>query len=196
MGIEKAEIKMAVAHDIGCSLDDMLTAARAEIHRWEGAKLAHQQAQGGIDSLMGIHLKKDLEEGNLGMEEAEKIQRWLQRARGVNENLALQSDAMICKAKGKVEAMEKAVLVTKKVYDTEERKKNAVDEPGEPDERLAGRPTRAVGSHPGQSVAQQRRDEAQETVEKPAKKTKRKCGKCGEPGHTARTCKKKKTKKS
>jgi len=182
VGAEKSEIKMSVAHDIGCSLDDMLTGARAEIHRWEGAKLAHQQAQGGIDSLMGIHLKKDLEEGTLGMEEAEKIQRWLQRARGINENLAIQSDAMICKAKGKVEAMEKAVLITKKVYDAEARKREALLNPEEPDDRV-GR-TRAVGAHPGLSLANQRRSEVDSestttdpgpSVKKPAvKKTRRK----------------------
>jgi len=186
MGFEKSEIKMSVAQEIGNNLDDALESAKVEINRWEGGKFAHVQTTQGIDHLIGHHLKKDLEEDKLTMEDAERIKRYLLRAKGLVENLSIQCDSLTLKAKGKVEALEKAVLITKKVYDSESRKRTSLLTPEEPDERTG--PTRAVGAHPGPSIAQQRRAEA--AAAKPKKKAPRKCGKCGVVGHTARGCKK------
>ena len=165
MGIEKAEIKKAVAYDIGCSLEDALEAAKNEVHRWEGSKLAYRQAADGVNALV-VHLKKDVEAGELGLEEAEGIKRWLMRGTEICRNLGLQSDALICKAKGKIEALEKSILMVKKVHDREEQKisdsRAIADEEKDINPRRNARP---VGQHPGRSEAQNRRVGVVETSE-------------------------------
>lgn len=168
MGIEKSEIKMGVAHDIGCRLEDALEAAKQDVYRWEGAKMAYTQATKDVNGLLG-HLKRDVEEQKLSMDQGILVQRWLTRSRDVCQNLTLQADAMICKVKGKVEAMEKAVKITKGVYDVEEKKRDslkveqkkldAADAASVSAEDSSGpkRISRPTGLRPDLSEAQQRR---------------------------------------
>jgi len=129
----KAEIKMATAHHIGAKLDDQLEAAGAEVHRYEGAKEALKQAAKALESLMS-HVDKDLDEGKYEelvtagpLKIAETVKLYVQRSMAAVQNLAISAETNGFVARGKAQALQLAVKTAKDVYDTEAKKKEAIE---------------------------------------------------------------------
>lgn len=167
MNVEKAQIKIGTAHEIGVHLDDMLEAAEAQVYRQEGAAMALKQAIGPIVGL-AEHVKKDLTEGKLdefgelGLKVSEYVIRYINRAAGAVENLATAAEVGKLKALGKVDGLRDAVKSTKKVMDGERQKVSAFVEASKDgsmtDEgAFAGAPEdRPTGVHPGDPLAGRR----------------------------------------
>lgn len=211
MGVEKSEIKMAVAHELGAGFDDALEAAERDIYRWDGAKTSLRGAASAIEGLME-HAKRDLDAELLNEESFKLVRKWVQRATEIVRNLRTQAEVHEQRSHGRVEALKTSVKITKKLYDDEQAKLKALQEHVEEEPtgevtRLG--PRRPTGVRPPNVIAAKKAAEAAEkTAEKEEiapgsapeseaeerpKKGQRKCGKCGEEGHTARTCKKKKS---
>jgi len=164
MNIEKAEVKVAVAHEIGCRLDDTREAARSEVAQWEGANASLVQAGRAIEEL-ARHVDKDVDEGLYDLEVAKHVKKYLTRAAAVAQNLGTQAGAQRLMAQGKVQALESAVKVVQKFHEEETRKvagfKRALEtglvrlEPdGTPQATSPG--TTLPGVRPGMSIKEQR----------------------------------------
>jgi hypothetical protein len=157
VSIEKAQLKMAVAHDIGVKLDDRREAAEAELHRFEGAVGAMKQAGENIEGLI-VLLQKDVDGGAFDglasepigepLKLKEHIVRWLRRALGVTISLREVAETNRLKCAGKLEAMEAAVKDVRGVFDEERAKAAALTSEGGP---------RPAGRRPGPSIAQLRK---------------------------------------
>lgn len=128
MSIEKSELKMAVANDLGCRLDDTLEAVRKEAYRQEGAKAALQVAGKAIQDLVPL-VDREMDEGLLSLEEASKVKRHLLRVVACFENLFKQSHNLQLLAAGKAQGLEAAVQVIKRQVEEEAVKLKAMTEP-------------------------------------------------------------------
>ena len=121
MNIEKAEVKVDVAHELGCRIDDTREAARNEVAQWEGANTALVQAGRAIEEL-AKHVDKDIDEGGYDLETAKAVKKYITRSAAVAQNLATQAGAQRLMAQGKVQALENAVKIVKKFHEDEVRK--------------------------------------------------------------------------
>lgn len=176
MSIDKTDIKVGAAHEIGCRLDDVLDGATKDMYRLEGAASAFQQATKSIESLMKI-VDKDLDGDKIDLETIKIIKSYVQRAHNAMTNLASQAETNKLTQSGKVQAMQKAIEITKKFKDEElnkaqnlrtayvrmkeqleAREKNSTDSTGTviDDEKLP-RPT---GMRPGLSIKERRKLDA------------------------------------
>lgn len=156
MSIEKAELKKAVAHEIGCRLDDLLEAGHVEVHGYDGARKAFRQGAKSVGELLAL-VDKELDEGKFNelegpLKVAEVVKKYVQRAVNLLDNLQMNAEANHLKAQGKVEALTTAITVPKKLWDDESKKievaKAAVVTPAEG--------PRASGTHPGDPLAERR----------------------------------------
>lgn len=167
MGVEKSEIKMAVAHELGAGFDDALEAAERDIYRWDGAKTSLKSAATAVEGLIA-HAKKDLELEAIDEETYKLIRKWLQRGVEVVHNLRIQAEVYEQRAHGRVEAMRTSVKITKRLYDEEEAKLRALQEHVEEEptgevNRLG--PRRPTGVRPPNVIAAKKAAEAAERVE-------------------------------
>lgn len=158
MSAEKAEVKMGTAHQIGCDLDDMLHAAEEEVAASKGGQTAIVQVQKGIGSIMA-QVKKEMDDGKYPIEVANELSKLITRVQTSVGSIGTLMKTREIQALGKVDAYKKAVEVTKKVYDTEARKKDAGNE--------AREGARPVGSHPGPGIRARREAEVTEEEDAP-----------------------------
>ena len=162
MSIEKAQVKVGTAHEIGCRLDDSLEAATKDLYRLEGAAQAFRQAAQSVESL-AKHVDAEMDAGKFDLEAAKLIKRYVERAHQMMTNLTMQADNNRMAQTGKVAGAEAAVQLVKKFRDEEERKADllraaiaaraaepAVAEPAQ-EEGL-----RPVGLRPGMSIKERR----------------------------------------
>jgi len=194
MSMEKSELKAALAHSFGCDADDDLEAAQRDVLRATGRGQAAQMMANEITKIIA-KLDGDMESEAppfRSLEDHSKAKFYLGACLAQAVTLGKQSDNLRLQMEGKVMAFEHTVKRLAKIKEAEERKAVAIRE-AETSPPEAGE-ARLPGTHPGPSIATQRKAEAAEGKKRTSK---RKCGNCGEPGHTARTCKKKKkTKKT
>jgi septum formation inhibitor MinC len=156
----KAEIKMATAHHIGAKLDDQLDAANSEVQRYDGAKEALKQAVKTLEGLM-LHVDKDIDEGkyeelagSLGpLKIAELVKLYIQRSMSSVQNLAIGAETSSLVARGKAQALQLAVKTTKDIFDTEAKKKAAIEEAMKSGTLIEE--NRPEGVHPGKMSAVQ-----------------------------------------
>lgn len=159
MSAEKAEVKMATAHAIGVQHDDRLEAAKAEVHRFEGASGAMKQAGENLNNLIA-QFQKEVDEGKLDehgdsvLKVASLVTQWLRRAVGTTVALGDIATDNKLKCMGKVEALEQAVADVMRVFKDERAKADALK---------AGKtelPMRRIpGAHPGKGTAAARKAE-------------------------------------
>lgn len=168
MSIQKSEIKIGTANQIGSKLDDMLEQSQAEMRRCEGAKSSLKQVASMIQDLTN-HVNKDVEEGKLDFGEdtlkvAETVNKWILRCAAVAENLSIKAEVAFLVQQGKADGLQASVVVAAQVRDQEQQKIVAIQSGG-----VDGRP---VGTHPDGVAAvqdlQARRAEA--AAEKAAEK--------------------------
>jgi len=159
MSLEKSELKIAVATDIGASIEDSYEAAKKEMYRQEGAVTSFGQAAKACEMLCEV-VNKDLDEGRVpSMEHAEMIKLWITRAANAQRNLARNAENMGMSACGKVSALEGAVALISKYRQVEQLKIAAarLASPSDPDA------VRPAGSHPAMSIKERRlAEEAEE----------------------------------
>jgi hypothetical protein len=163
--VEKAEIKILTAHDIGADIEDMMEQARKAEHMHEGAKLALGDASRKVNALAD-HLKKSIEDGELKLGEVDApqkiealVRKYIVRAVNLLENLSLIAQNSQIGSAGMVAAYKNAMRAPVKVMEGERKKMEALKEAleeqqrtGDPD--LILRPVaRAAGTHPGNPLA-------------------------------------------
>jgi hypothetical protein len=157
VGVQKSEIKMAVAHELGNGFDDALEAANRDCYRWDGAKTSLKKAVTAIEGLVE-HAKRDLDAETLTDEQYVLVRKWLQRSAEVIRNLNAQAEIKEQRAHGRVEAFKTVVKITKKVYDDESNKRDALLEQPDSDETRPV-PERPVGMCPQNTIAERREAE-------------------------------------
>lgn len=150
MSAEKAEIKMAVVHELGCDFDDEREKAEQDVLRHAGGAKALREAARAVETLLA-HVARDFKGEKLSPEQAETATLYVKRSAEICRNLALTAEVSEQRAYGRAEAFRSVIKTTKKIHDAEQKKLEALqsDEEG-----------RAVGEHPGESEAARRREEA------------------------------------
>jgi hypothetical protein len=156
MTIEKSELKIAAANDIGNSIEDSMEAAKAVMNAHSGAEQAFAEAAKACLALH-VHVDKDLEEGKiLELETASEIKRWLNRAADANLNLKTRAMVSAAAARGAVDALEKSVKLVDNYRRVEQGRVN------EARLRPASQAEEGDSPRPGMSIKQQRLLEEQE----------------------------------
>jgi hypothetical protein len=118
MNLGKSEVKVEVANEIGCRLDDMLEASQKDLYRLEGAAKAFQSMGQAIDGLFKI-VDQEMDEGKFDLEAAAHIKRFIKRAHQMSINLNLQAENNRFMQLGRIQGAEQAVNVAKKFKDEE-----------------------------------------------------------------------------
>jgi hypothetical protein len=164
MNLDKSELKIGVAHELGCRLDDTLEAAQKDVLRFEGAIQAFLQASQAVEGLLS-HVDKDIDEGKLDLQVAAEIKKYLVRASQVSAVLAKQAENNRLVHSGRVLAMEMSVKIVKKFQEDEATKvanfKKALSEGTIVEETsgftpTAGGPRPVPGIRPGMSIKERR----------------------------------------
>jgi hypothetical protein len=166
----KSEVKAGTLHEVGCRLDDSRDAAQREAEAYRGAHDALRQCAKKLQAL-AEHVKKDLDEGRVAgaiaegeLAVAKLVTTYVERAAGVAENLALTAHANHLTSMGRFDAFTRATSITKRLFDEESAKAEAIRvaiERGEleSDGMISQTSVRPVGVHPGASIAEQRKAE-------------------------------------
>jgi hypothetical protein len=183
--IDKAEIKILTAIEIGATLEDMLESSQRHENMHAGAKDVLATAYKNIGQLEET-LKQEIESGAINFDELKDpnkmqalVRKFIARAMNIVDNMKVNSQNAQIGAAGMVAAYKSAMGVSKKVMDVERGKMEAVKAAleqqlagqGEEDLDLTGRPAaRVVGMHPGDPLAD-RRAPAPAPVKSPGKKS-------------------------
>lgn len=179
MSLDKSEIRIGVAREIGCALDDALEAAQGEIKFFEGGASALVQAGKQIQALAKI-VDEDLEKetGEIpDLAAATLVKKFITRAVAVVESGARTAENHRLVSEGKTRALQAAVGGIKKRIDVEQIRVDATRL--EAARVLAGeaadgpKADRAVGAHPGGGIKAQRLAEELAAQEKPPPKKRR-----------------------
>ena len=186
MGIDKSEIKILTANNIGADLEDMQEAAQRAEYTHEGARKALAEAGVKVAQLAG-HIERDLEEGKIDVAELKEplgierlLKRYLGKAIGVLDNLHEGAKIAHATSAGMASAYKKSMGVSKKVKDDEIAKVKGLLETlelakqvgdGEEVDLTAG--SRPAGRHPGNPLAARRAAEAARAVGTNGKSTKK-----------------------
>lgn len=174
MGRQKAEIRVAAAHDIGVRMEDMLDEARAEVERMRGARLALVEAAKKLEEHLQV-VGSESDQGKLDPEHVSLVKRYVNQCGGIVRNLATGAEAKLLIAQGKVAGLEQSVKEVKRAHDAARAKVAAFErgdlvEEEEGDQTVgaaADRPVRVVGEHPGDPL------EGRREKPEPAKVTRR-----------------------
>jgi hypothetical protein len=150
----KTEIKIGTYHEVGAELDDALEGAHAEVHAARGAKGALAAARKQIANL-GAAAKAEVEEGELALEEANAVSKYLTRVDAIMESALVTARNQELVSSGKASALEKSVQRIKKKVDTEAARIQAAIDSAGSDEDIDMRPTGAR-----QTIKERRQAEA------------------------------------
>lgn len=191
MGVDKAVFKMAVAHDLGVKMDDLLEAAKKEHGAAEGAVNALKLAAQRLEEFQRV-VDKDRDEEKITQEEANVVKKYVNQCGGIVRNMVVGAEVRFFQTQGQIAAHTKAVGEVQRYYEEERRKKEAIEHAlseapngEEKPEEVSGDEKRAssrpVGVRPGESLAAQRKaetpvkqSEVASAEEKPKKKRKKK----------------------
>jgi len=169
--IEKAEIKIHTANEIGVDLEDMMEQAVKAEHMHEGAKIALADAYKKVNALAD-HLHKAVEDGDVKLEDLDTVEKiegftrhYIAHCANVVDSLRLMAQNAQLGSAGMVAAYKNAMKVPMKIMDAERKKLEAVQSvleaaqaAGEGDVELRpGAPApRPVGIHPGNPLGARR----------------------------------------
>lgn len=161
MSIDKAEIKIATAHEIGVRMDDALEAAKRDVAVDDGARAAAIKIAADLEGLLAAMNKQVNEEGGMDLETAKTVGDWLQKAVGLAKNMVMQAERSKILAQGRVQAFESAVAGVMKFKTEEENKvRSLLDTVKSGDIEDAGRPPPSIKS---QRLAEKRVRRAKNT---------------------------------
>jgi hypothetical protein len=162
--MDKSQFKAAVIGQIGVKTEEMLEAAKLDEARNAGSHIALFGAVKKINEL-AANVDKDVEEGlfnDLGepLQIAAAIKKYITRASGAVESLAVSAATAQTICQGRIQAMELMVKNLKREHDAEMGKFEARQlaeageaEPVEPGDRPRGRTS---GVHPGPTAKAKR----------------------------------------
>jgi len=192
MTLEKAELKMSVAHELGCQVDDQLAGAEKDGLRHAGAKSALFHAAKEINRQLHAAVKRDLEEGAFEGEKFPEselqlqslINRWISRASGLCENMAQMHESQEIVKAGETAGLKKVIDRIKKYHDAERQKAAALKDAEDGKVVPIRGGTRASGQHPGPTLKDRRLAEGPKTAKK--KPVKRKPTKKKAPAKTGK----------
>lgn len=164
MNLDKSDLKILTAHELGCRLDDYLDANTKDMYRLEGGVTALRAASLSLDGLMKV-VDKEMDEGKFDLEQAAHIKKFVQRAAQMVLNLALQHENNRIAQTGRVAALDGAVSIARKFKEEESKKvealrlalaQNKITADGEvvEGEELEG--ARIPGLRPGMTVKERR----------------------------------------
>ena len=176
MSLESVELRAAGMHEVGMRMDDLLEAAKGEVLRCEGAQLGLLQAVKSVNDLMA-HIDKDVDEGKYDLEVAKIAKLYVSRASELVQNLARNASNQKIAATGQVQMATVAVTITKKLYDGEVGKRNAIAEaeanPGEVTARNRPEGVCPPPTIKEQQLAEERAEAAQAAAKPPSNGKKR-----------------------
>jgi hypothetical protein len=165
MSIDKSEIRIGLANEIGNTLDDALEAAEKEISFFEGGNNALQQVGERVQAL-AKDVDKDLDEGLIKeLEVAALVKRYITRAVGIIGTGARSAENKRLQAEGKTIAFRSSVKAVKKVIDAEQAQLRTIIAHAKQIKELADKANaddvdvdlrRGPGDHPGSSIKTQR----------------------------------------
>jgi hypothetical protein len=123
MSIDKSKIRMAAQHELGVKFDDQLESARRAVNICEGAKQGLSEARSKIDTLNAVwkqtatddFLNELAAKGPLAI--SAEVIKWINRAAGVCVSLCDVTDINAHVIRGKVQALESVLKITKQAYD-------------------------------------------------------------------------------
>lgn len=127
MNLDKADVKIDVATEIGARIEDVLEGARKDVLRQEGATSAFYQASKACEDVAS-HVDKDMDEGKFSLEVSAHIKRYVDRCANATRNLAKQSEALHLIAMGKSTSFEMSVKLVEKFRTEEQAKVTALRE--------------------------------------------------------------------
>lgn len=164
MNVNKAEIKIFTAHELGCRLDDLLESNTKDMYRLEGGVVALRQAVTALEGLLVV-VDKEMDADKFDLEQAKEIKRYVQRSIQAVTNMVLNTDNNRIAYGGRIAALTSAVEIAKK-YQAEESKKvaslqeavaqNRVIKDGDSHEMTDSDSGRPVAVRPGLSLKEQR----------------------------------------
>jgi len=164
VNVNKAEIKIFTAHELGCRLDDLLESNTKDMYRLEGGVVALRQATTALEGLLAV-VDKEMDAEKFDLEQAKEIKRYVQRAIQAVTNMVLNTDNNRIAYGGRIQALGLAVDIAKKYQDEESKKvaslqaaveQNRVVKDGDSHTMLDGAGDRPVAVRPGLSLKEQR----------------------------------------
>lgn len=171
--VEKAEVKILTAHDIGADIEDMMEQAQKAEHMHEGGKLALGDAAKKVN-VLAEHLRKSIEDGDIKLEEIDSpekieglVRKYIARAVNILENLQLMAQNSQIGSAGMVAGYKNAMKAPMKIMEGERKKMEALKEAIEEQQKTGDhdldlRPvSRATGVHPGDPLADRRKTNGQ-----------------------------------
>lgn len=144
MSIDKSNIKIGTAHELGCRFDDALESINKDLYRLEGASTAYKHTVQTISELISA-VEREYSEGKMNEGTFNSVKKYFEKAHAVLRQQTSQAENNRCVQLGKIQAMQSAVLITKNLIDEEEMKLQRAKE----DER-------STGEHPGPTVKERR----------------------------------------
>ena len=162
MSLDKAELKILILNELGCDFEDMCEVVRRETHQQEGAAVALRVAAKTILGLSAL-VDDDLDKGRYELEEAGRIKSYIGRAATQCEEMSKDARNKRMVSEGRTQGIAQVVATLKKKMAAETVKADARKNADPSD-------SRALGTRPGLSVAQQRKAEELQAKAPPVKK--------------------------
>lgn len=128
MSVEKSNIKIDTAHEIGCRLDDSLETMQKELLRIEGSTLG-LRASLSIVAEKIIQLDKDVDEGKLTQDESVIYKKCLEDLHRNIKNQVISVENSRFVQFGRISSLELAVAITKSFCEEEAKKVHRTESP-------------------------------------------------------------------
>lgn len=127
MGVEKSQLKMLVANDIGADIEDRLEGERRTQYELNGAAAGLKQASKKVPNDLIAHLKKDEDEGLIkdGMEVhlvVQLVKKYLTKAGDFLSHLGDVEQQKAITQAGRADGLESAMEMVRKVRQAEATK--------------------------------------------------------------------------
>jgi len=167
VSVEKAQIKMSTAHEIGARLDDVLEATERDALRIEGGVEWIARAV-VLAATAQKRVEVDVDSGKMDLETAKLVKDAIGRLGADLSKLGAQAGAELHGTRGKAAGLNAAVAVAKQAFEVEKAKAEAITraEAAEAADELAkaagalpdpaAEPRRVTGRRPGPSMKAKR----------------------------------------
>jgi hypothetical protein len=121
MSIEKSDIKISVAHEIGCRLDDALESINKDLYRLEGASSVYRHIIQVLHEL-NVIVDSDHVEEKIDIDSFNAVKKYFEKAIVVIKQQSMQAENNKHIQLGKIQSMQSAIHITKCLKDEEETK--------------------------------------------------------------------------
>jgi len=170
MSIEKSELKILIAQNLGADIEDRLESAKRSVHHLEGGAEALRQAAiavpaGVIAKIDILFNEGNIKEGMTALEVYEKLKKYVSKCGDFLSHLSENEKSKINMQQGEVNGIQVAMRIVKDMYDKEiasvQAVKDHLDAIASGDEEAILRSSRGAarpsGVRPGPSTASVRK---------------------------------------